>query len=97
MAYETKYGGKPTNDLSTLDMRNGFKNMWKFYDSVIAHTCHFFIYAFMYIIVSKNVDILDIFYFYACRWNMKMWNKMESINTKFKLTQKQYPFKVMKK
>ena len=51
----------------------------------------------MYIISFINVDILVTLYFYTCRWNMKIWNKMKSIKKTFQITQEQYPMKSLKR
>ena len=90
---ETKYGVEPTEDLLTHGMRNGFENMCEVYDTS-TELVHVFIYVVIYIILSINVDILITFYFYACRWNMKIWNKIKSMNKAFQITQEEYPLKM---
>ena len=76
-------------------MRNGFQNMREFYDSLV-ELIDFPIYALMYIMLFINVYILITFYFYACRWNMEIWNEIKSINKTFLITQEEYPLKMMK-
>ena len=71
-------------------MRDGLKNMCEFYDSLIEMVI-VFIYVVMYIILSINVYVLITFYFYSCRWNMEIWNEINSMKKEFQITMKNIP------
>ena len=74
--------------------------LWKYvrslwftcWTSTLFHLCNYIRYM-----ISINLDIFITFYFYACRWNIKIWNEMKSLIKTFQITQVQYPLKVMKR